>query len=303
MGTKYATQSAVGYNATAPVDDGTSVEGNRVTWAKHKTKLGDPIKQLSDDINSALLLDLDESVNDTGISYTTVASDHKRTVNSTAATTISLGDASTMGVGYVVTIKNTHSADITVDVATGTDTLDGVVDTDTLNPNDAVTYVVNSSANGYIRRTSTVAAILDTIYPIGSIYMSVLSTDPGTLFGGTWEALAEGRTLIGAGSGAGLTARTAGTELGAEDAVLVSHSHTGTADADGSHTHNQQDYNSGSGGVGANLNTGSPGGWHTGSISTVGDHTHSLSISTDGVSATDANMMPSLVTYMWERAS
>lgn len=34
-------------------------------------------------------------------------------------------------------------------------------------------------------------------YPVGSIYMSTNSTSPATLFGGTWEALDEGRVLIG----------------------------------------------------------------------------------------------------------
>ena len=37
------------------------------------------------------------------------------------------------------------------------------------------------------------------IYPVGSIYMSVNSTDPGTLFGGTWEQI-EDRFLLAAGS-------------------------------------------------------------------------------------------------------
>lgn len=41
-------------------------------------------------------------------------------------------------------------------------------------------------------------AIVDIVYPVGSIYMSVNSTSPSTLFGGTWEQL-ENRFLIGAG--------------------------------------------------------------------------------------------------------
>ena len=36
-----------------------------------------------------------------------------------------------------------------------------------------------------------------TAYPIGSIYMSVNSTSPNSLFGGTWERFANGRCLVG----------------------------------------------------------------------------------------------------------
>lgn len=38
------------------------------------------------------------------------------------------------------------------------------------------------------------------IYPIGSIYMSVASTSPASLFGGTWERIAQGRMLLGMGA-------------------------------------------------------------------------------------------------------
>lgn len=40
--------------------------------------------------------------------------------------------------------------------------------------------------------------VLDNVYPVGSIYMSVNSTNPGTLFGGTWERIME-RFLFGCG--------------------------------------------------------------------------------------------------------
>lgn len=40
--------------------------------------------------------------------------------------------------------------------------------------------------------------ILDNIYPIGSIYLSIYSTNPSEYFGGTWEQLKD-RFLVGAG--------------------------------------------------------------------------------------------------------
>lgn len=42
-----------------------------------------------------------------------------------------------------------------------------------------------------------IKSFLDAVYPVGSIYMSVKSTNPGTLFGGTWVAIAQGRCLVG----------------------------------------------------------------------------------------------------------
>ena len=43
----------------------------------------------------------------------------------------------------------------------------------------------------------TVANILNTIYPVGSIYISVSSANPGNTFGGTWVAFGAGKTLVG----------------------------------------------------------------------------------------------------------
>ena len=41
--------------------------------------------------------------------------------------------------------------------------------------------------------------VLNRVYPVGSIYLSLNSTNPSELFGGTWEQFAQGRTLIGVG--------------------------------------------------------------------------------------------------------
>jgi hypothetical protein len=38
-------------------------------------------------------------------------------------------------------------------------------------------------------------------YPVGAIYISTVSTNPGTIFGGTWVAFGAGKTLVGLDSG------------------------------------------------------------------------------------------------------
>lgn len=54
----------------------------------------------------------------------------------------------------------------------------------------------NLTVNGSI----TCADLFLKIYPIGSIYMSVNSTNPSTLFGGTWVAWGSGRVPVGVDS-------------------------------------------------------------------------------------------------------
>ena len=69
------------------------------------------------------------------------------------------------------------------------------------------------------------AFIRDIVYPVGSIYMSVNSTSPATLFGGTWERLQD-RFLLAAGStyAAGSTGGASAVTLTTEQ--IPSHSHS-----------------------------------------------------------------------------
>lgn len=49
--------------------------------------------------------------------------------------------------------------------------------------------------------TELINITLDSIYPVGSVYISLTSTNPGTYLKGTWEQFAQGRTLVGVGEG------------------------------------------------------------------------------------------------------
>lgn len=91
---------------------------------------------------------------------------------------------------------------------------------------------------------------LDQVYPIGSIYMSAVSTNPATLFGfGTWAAFGAGRVPVGfdAGqsefdaaekTGGAKTHTLTAAEMPVHGHVQDSHNHTQNA-----HTHIQDAHN------------------------------------------------------------
>ena len=93
---------------------------------------------------------------------------------------------------------------------------------------------------------------IDKVYPVGSVYLSMASTDPGTLFGGTWSKL-EGRFLLTSDG-----SRSAGDTGGSNDAAVVSHTHTASTNNAGSHNHT--------------ISGGSHN--HTASTNNTGSHTH-----------------------------
>ena len=152
-------------------------------------------------------------------------------------------------------------------------------------------------ANGGTGLT-TLAALGSIFYPVGSIYSSTVSTNPGTSLGfGTWVAFSAGRVMIGNGG-----AFSAGATGGSADAVLVSHTHTATSTVtDPGHFHSYTQPQPGSlvnniNGANAGAATGSTGTKTTGI-------TVATSNSTEGVSATNANLPPYIVVYMWQRTA
>lgn len=71
-------------------------------------------------------------------------------------------------------------------------------------------------------------SVIDMVYPVGAIYMSVNSTNPASLFGGTWEQIKD-KFLLSAGDSyaAGSTGGEASHTLTANE--MPRHSHTNTS--------------------------------------------------------------------------
>lgn len=68
-------------------------------------------------------------------------------------------------------------------------------------------------ADSIFQRLQLKDLIRDICYPVGSIYASRQSTSPETFIGGTWKRVAQGRTLMGVGSGGNNSNNTYGRNV------------------------------------------------------------------------------------------
>lgn len=135
--------------------------------------------------------------------------------------------------------------------------------------------------------------ILQLIYPVGSIYMSVNSTSPATLFGGTWARIT-GRFLLaatdngssGASQAAGNTGGAATVTLTAEQSGLPKHTHTAT-------TKYAQTAGTGT----ARYHIASSGSTTSTNFVTISNNT------AQGASEAHENMPPYLSVYVWKRTA
>ena len=147
-------------------------------------------------------------------------------------------------------------------------------------------------------RSKTIA---DIIYPIGSIYISVSETNPSELFGGTWEAFANGRTLVGIDKSQiefDDILKTGGSKY------LQAHTHTGETDVGytkfirqvgvvGIHSDSHHAPGYDGGGYEDRENTYNFAG---------GNHFHYFTTDSTG-EGDSGNLQPYTVVYMWRRIS
>ena len=142
--------------------------------------------------------------------------------------------------------------------------------------------------------------ILDVVYPVGSIYISVNNTNPGTLFGGTWEQIND-RFLLACGStysnGSTTHTHTTGNHI-LKTEEMPSHTHTEKLPS----TWHFKFTSGKTNGYVSDCTTGSyPGETYSSSIttgSTGGGQPHN-----HGNTGSSNNMPPYLAVYVWKRTN
>jgi microcystin-dependent protein len=168
-----------------------------------------------------------------------------------------------------------------------------------------------------IATTAFVSAALAAAYPVGSIYMSTVSTTPATLLGfGTWTRYGQGRMPISADDSTytlGATGGSATTTLSTSN--LPSHSHsfsatTGSPGNDLNHRHyvGSRDSTADNGGNYAQefvSDAGSGYGPNTYTNYVDLNHTHNVSGTTGsaGTGSAATTISPYIVVYMWTRTA
>lgn len=141
--------------------------------------------------------------------------------------------------------------------------------------------------------------ILEKAYPVGSVYMSLNSTNPETLFGGTWAPIRD-RFLVGAGGSyaAKATGGEATHKLTADEMPSHQHSEGPTVSSDGDGATNWE-------------NSLMPYGYSTvdlsyfmGSLGTTGRiSTYRPKTSNAGSGTPHNNIPPYYAVYMWARTA
>ena len=192
-----------------------------------------------------------------------------------------------------------------VDIATswGNPTSDSKVPSEKL-AKDTIDGKANVS---HTHTSNQVTDLINTIYPVGSIYMSVNSTNPSVLFGGTWEQikdtflLASGDTYASDGDVA--TAQHGSATVSLTEEQMPRHTHTQNA-----HTHTIGSlirYNiTGKGSASVGDGYGNSNNYKTGSTTATNKYT-------GGTNTTEAaqngsaheNMPPYMAVYCWKRTA
>ena len=162
-----------------------------------------------------------------------------------------------------------------------------------------------------------IQSFIKTMYPVGSIYMSVNATNPSAYFGGTWVAWGAGRVPVGINTADGnfnTVEKTGGAATVALSAAqMPAHTHgvgTLAAASGGAHTHNLKNQKAAWGvdGGGNRVLVDATSGYTAvtnKATTSAGGHAHTISGATAsaGSGSAHSNLQPYIVCYMWKRTA
>lgn len=266
------------------------------------------------------------------IAYSTTAAGTAAKVASCDNYALRTGDVFVL----IITTSNTASSALTLNVnnrGAKTIYINGTVSSSTNKTLNAGTYFVYYNGTNYYLRTdgkfpvpftaSDVGAIkksdlLDFVYPVGSIYMSVNNVSPQTFLGGTWTSI-NGRFLLGAGANTANTDNTYGSLAANQINRSVNEQggevkHTLTITEMPSHEHDtsmfiNNDIKSKYAKYGVNINQHPNSGMNEYYMDPVdGNEAAELNevamlTNSEGYGGSHNNMPPYLVVYMWKRTA
>lgn len=165
------------------------------------------------------------------------------------------------------------------------------------------------SSKAAANHTHSSYVTINDVYPVGSLYLSVVNANPSTLFGGTWVLFGSGRTLLGA------TADGTSEETGGSSMVsIAAHSHTTqghvlTVSEIPSHHHELLNYNAGGVATETFTKNSVKGedkvGW-TGNVMTSyigGDGSHSHGDTGSAGAAEISVVQPYITCFIWKRTN
>lgn len=104
------------------------------------------------------------------------------------------------GIGTANFTLSVEHAAVADDSVTSADTLTALseIENTVIASRDSAASSASAAAKSAKSATQAAKSAIDMVYPVGSIYMSVNSTNPASLFGGTWEQIKD-RFLLAAG--------------------------------------------------------------------------------------------------------
>lgn len=154
MGTRYATVLVAGdvpdYGDSAPTDDGSQTEANRVKYATIQTDLGNPLEAAIKSMDAKLLTQTDEGPDTEAGNVTLTTADHNTVLECSGTIAVTLPNPSG-NAGFQCTVKNAGSGVITVNVDGGGN-IDGVASI-TLPAGQANKVYVNNAESAYFSVT------------------------------------------------------------------------------------------------------------------------------------------------------